>query len=150
MIDLEWLSDRLCDVLAWHLANPDCGDGPDAPEVPPAGERVWGIFLALNSSRTGGGHGPNPISHVEIEAWSRLYREPLRAFELDIVRQLDMAWMRAAAYRAENVGKPDDEVGPPMTPDLFRAVFKGERPKPKPDVNSRPFSLEVFDAVLGV
>jgi hypothetical protein len=63
MIDFRWLSDSLCDVLRWQLANPG---GEDGPEVPIAGRRVWSIFLELDATRTVG-MAADPISFGEIE-----------------------------------------------------------------------------------
>ncbi len=122
MIDLRWPTDRLCEVLRWQLDNSGAAEDPDAPEVPWAGRRVWSIFLELNSTRTVG-FAPNPISILEIEAWSRLKREPIRPFELDMLQALDAEWMKAAR---ETTGQ-----------------------EAKPKVNARPFSMQLFDAWFG-
>lgn len=120
MISLEWLRDRLCDVLRWQLAHPGRHDGP---EVPPAGQRVWGIFLALNAGRTGGINGPNPIGAMEAEAWSRLHREPIRPFELDIINALDRAMLGAAAPKTSRpVERPVPDERPAA--DAIMAVFR--------------------------
>jgi len=145
-IDLEWLSERLCEVLCWQLEHPTATEHADAPEVPWAGRRVWAIFLELCATRTVGGFAPNPISFTEIEAWSRLKREPIRPFELDILQALDATFLKAARVMSEGE-KPEEPLGPPMTPSLFRAVFKGERTQPKP---TRKFSIDLFDAWNGV
>jgi hypothetical protein len=88
MIDFRWLWDSLCDVLRWQLANPG---GEDGSEVPIAGRRVWSIFLELNATRTVG-MAVNPIG--EIESWSRLRREPVRPFEVTMLRAPDAAYLR--------------------------------------------------------
>ncbi|MDA9530330.1 hypothetical protein ACM42_18235 [Bradyrhizobium sp. CCBAU 25338] len=103
-------------MLRWQLANPGNEDGP---EVPMAGRRVWSVFLDLTATRSVG-MGPAPISFGEIEAWSRLNREPIRPFELTMLRALDAAFLKAAAERSE----------------------EGD----KPAVSARPFSIELFDA----
>lgn len=121
MISLDWLSARLCEVVRWQLANP--GRRRGGPEVPPAGMRVWGIFLALNAGRTAGMNGPNPISTVETEAWSRLHREPIRPFEADIIAALDRAMLGAAAPKTTRPAQrpiPDE----PPTADAILAVFR--------------------------
>jgi hypothetical protein len=124
VIDLGWLSDRLVEVLKWQLANPGAKDGPDAPEVPMAGRRVWSIFLELNASRTSGGMAPNPISGVEIEAYSRLRREPVRSFEVTMLRALDGAYMEAGRAGQQETEAPTATASErPMTPALFDAVF---------------------------
>lgn len=120
MIDLEWLSDRLCDVLRWQLANPGAKDDPTAPEVPTAGRRVWSIFLELNATRTVG-MGPNPIGFGEIEAWSRMRREPVRPFEVTMLRALDAAYLEAA---------------------------REPQAQPGPAVSARPATIEMFDALF--
>jgi hypothetical protein len=125
MIDLDWLSDRLCEVLRWQLANPDAKEDADAPEVPVAGRRVWSVFLELNSTRTCG-MGPNAISYLEVEAWSRLRREPVRGFELGIIRALDGAFLEAARGADVAAAEPVAGNARPMTPALFDALFAGQ------------------------
>jgi len=61
----------------------------------------------------------NPISNFEIEAWSRMQREPVRGFELDMLRALAGAYLEAA--------RGPDPAAPKMS--------------------ARPFSL--FDAWFG-
>lgn len=120
MIDLDWLRDELVAVLRWQLANPGKEDHPDAPDVPFAGRRVWSIFLDLNTQRAGG-FGPTPITYGAIETYARVRREPIRPFELDILRALDAAYMSAAAEQTQ----PDTPKvsKQPLTPELFRAMF---------------------------
>jgi hypothetical protein len=123
MIDLRWLSDRLVYVLRWQLDRPYAGamELPDAPVMPAAGWRVWRIFNDLNRTR-GGGMGPAPLSHQEIESWSRLHREPVRPFELDIIRALDTAWLEAAAEMAKGDDRPrimTEKVTPELVDRLF-------------------------------
>jgi hypothetical protein len=115
MIDLDGLTDQLCEVLRWQLANPGKEGGP---EVPLAGARVWRVFLALNRTRSVG-MSANPISYVEIEAWSRLYREPVRPFELDIIARLDAVYLEAGRPPAEEVSIPQ------FTPNNFDTMFEG-------------------------
>lgn len=118
MIDFDWLRNELVGVLRWQLAHPGREDDPDGPEVPFAGRRVWSIFLELNGERSVG-FGPGPITSSAIEAWSRLRREPVRPWELTIIRALDAAYLDKASAAA-----PKTEVSSqPMTPELFRAMF---------------------------
>ncbi len=124
MIDLSWLSDRLCEALKWQLANPGRTDGP---EIPWAGKRIWSIFLDLNATRGSNGWGPNPISYSEIEAWSRLHREPVRQHELDILRAMDAAYLEYATQHASKGQQTPFQPSSsrPMSPALFDAVFAG-------------------------
>lgn len=122
MIDLQWLQDRLCDVLRWQLANPGRADGPP---IPWPGKRIWSIFLALNAARGSNGWGPNPITFQEIEAWSRLNREPVRPWELSILAAMDAAYMESANQRADkgqqSASQPHSSAA--IGPALFDAVF---------------------------
>lgn len=126
MIDIDWLSDRLVWILRCQLDK-----NPETPEVPPAGQRVWGIFLDLNATRGSNGFGPLPIAYSEIEAWSRLRREPVRPFEIDIIRALDEAMLKAADAVA-NPDKPKVSERK-VTPALFVALFgDGKRKSDRP------------------
>jgi hypothetical protein len=123
VIDLDWLSDRLVAALKWQLAHPGAKDDINAPEVPIAGRRVWSIFLELNASRSCG-MGPNPILPSEIKAYSRLRREPVRPFEVTMLRALDGAYMEAGQAGQQETEAPAVNARP-MTPALFDAVFGG-------------------------
>lgn len=122
MIDLAWLSDRLVYILRWQMdRHPGAMEQPDAPEMPAAGLRVWRIFNDLNQTR-GGGMGPAPINYQEIAAWSALRREPVRPFELDIIRALDTAWLEVAAEIAKGGERPRimaEKVTPALVNQLF-------------------------------
>lgn len=123
MIDLSWLSDRLCEALRWQLAHPGRADGP---EVPWAGRRIWSIFLDLNAARGSNGWGPNPVTHHEIEAWAWLRREPVRPWELDILRAMDAAYLEHATQHASKGQQTASQQSSsrPMSPALFDAVFQ--------------------------
>jgi hypothetical protein len=120
----EWLSDALCEVLRWRLANPG-SDPRDGPEMPPAGYRLWRIFNDLHQSRAVG-FAPCAITHAEIDAWSRLHREPVRPFEVEIIRALDATYMerqRAASEERDGKAIPRSS-GQAVTPAAFDAVFR--------------------------
>jgi hypothetical protein len=67
---------------------------------------------------------PNPISYAEIETYSRMRREPVRPFEVTILRALDAAYLEAVRAKQGRTGK-------------------------EPVVSARTFSLELFDAMFG-
>lgn len=134
MIDIEWLKDHLVWILRCQIDK-----NPETPEVPPAGQRVWGIFLDLNATRGSNGFGPLPIAYSEIAAWSSL-REPVRPFELDIIRALDEAMLKAATERAQDTGPSTlaadlkrmaarNVSTRKLTPGLFDAIFSGGKRK---------------------
>lgn len=125
MINLQWLSDRLVYILRWRMdRHPGAENEPEAPQIPPAGLRVWGIFLDLHATRGSNGFGANPIAYADIEAWSRLRREPVRPFELDMIRALDATWLEVAAAMAKEPDKPKVSSRK-VTPALFDAMFGG-------------------------
>lgn len=116
-MDERWLSDQFVSLLRWQLANP--GANIDlAPELPWAGRRVWTIFLDLHETRGSNGFGPSPISYAEIEGYSRMKREPIRPFEVEIIRRLDVEFIshdvpgRAPVIQSRS-----------MSPQLFDALF---------------------------
>ena len=130
MIDIEWLRDHLVWILRCQIDK-----NPETPEVPPAGERVWGIFLDLNATRGSNGFGPLPIAYSEIEAWSRLRREPVRPFEINIIRALDAMWLEVAARQAK---EPEKST---LVADLKAMAQQ--------NVSKRTLTPALFDAILG-
>lgn len=118
MIDLTWLSKQLCEVLRWQLANPDGQDDPRAPAIPWAGARLWRMFIDLNNTRGSSGFGPSPLSNAEIESYGRLHREPLRLFEMEILREMDRTFLEAVSKRAQ---PPETPQTPPDHKDIFAA-----------------------------
>lgn len=123
MIDLDWLSERLVCILRWQMDHPYAGamEEPDAPEMPTAGSRICRIFNDLNRTR-GGGMGPAPITWQEIDAWSRARGEPVRSFELDIIRALDAAWLEVVVEMQKNPDRPKVR-SEKMTPERFDRMF---------------------------
>lgn len=123
MIDLDVLTGDLKACLRWQLTHPGSEDGP---EIPWSGARIWGLFLRLHEGRGGGGFGPSPISYEAMEAFSAITGEPLRAFEVEIIRALDREWLKLVTTKSE-AGNPTS-ITPvssrPMSGALFDAVFQ--------------------------
>ena len=85
--------------------------------VPDVGERVWGVFWALDRRRHGNGYEALPISHQEIEACLRLYRVSLAPWEvraLDAMEQVRRRWLNT----------PEDErvLATPATLDMVKSL----------------------------
>lgn len=57
-------------------------------------EYVWGSFLLLNSARTSGFSGPNPITYQDIQSWMVMTENKLTPQEVDVVKRLDRIYMR--------------------------------------------------------
>jgi hypothetical protein len=121
-VSLDWLTGRLVAALQWQMSRSQWGltsvSREAGPSVPIAGRRVWSIFLDLNAARSTG-FGPSPITYSEIEAWSRAKREPVRPWELDIIRTLDRAFLKASGEGGQKQEQPVRK----MSPALFDAVF---------------------------
>ncbi|CAB4122375.1 hypothetical protein UFOVP32_14 [uncultured Caudovirales phage] len=64
-----------------------------APSVPTEALHLWNLFTRLNSTRTGNGFGPNPISFLEMESFCRLTGEVLDPWEVHAIRALDDAYL---------------------------------------------------------
>jgi len=65
------------------------------PEFPDVSAHVWSAFMALHSGRTYGMSGPNPLTWEGIAAWCNLTGIVLSSWELETVKALDMAWVKA-------------------------------------------------------
>lgn len=113
------LTEDLTTVLRWQLFNPGRDDGP---EVPWAGARVWGLFLRLHEGRGAGGFGPSPITYEAMEAFSAITGEPLRPWEIEIIRALDREWLKEAE-KPEPRANLHEVSNRPMSPALFDATF---------------------------
>lgn len=69
----------------------------DEPELPPLEVAyLWGWFCELHAGR-GGGLGPAPITWEAIASWATLTDRTPQPWEVDAIRQLDAAWLTAAA-----------------------------------------------------
>jgi len=66
-------------------------------DLPVEVQHLWGWFCDLSGARSGNGYGGNPISHIEIEAWSRLSGIRLTPWEVAVLRRADSAFL-AATY----------------------------------------------------
>lgn len=108
------LSHQLVETLRQQMA------GRRVP-VPDGGQLVWRWFIDLCRTRSYHGYGPNPLTYSEIEAYARLYGWPLEGRHVDMILELDRAWMARA--RADIGGGKPTGPSQPMTADAFDAVF---------------------------
>lgn len=106
--------------------------GDASKPVPEAGQLLWSCFVSLSNSRGSNGYGPLPIRDSEIEAWTRLNRMPLEPRHVQVLRQMDRAWIDAAhkQIEARQGGKSGNDnrlwitgKEPPMTAEMFDAVL---------------------------
>lgn len=66
-----------------------------ARRPPLGGEHIVDLFWRLCSARTSSGFGLNPLSYTEIEAFDRLNRLRLLPSEVEFLKQMDAAYLRA-------------------------------------------------------
>lgn len=60
-------------------------------------DRVWlDVFSRLSVARSHHGYGPNPISFSDIEAFCRLMRIPMQPHHVQLMLDLDAAWLECA------------------------------------------------------
>lgn len=78
-----------------HL-NPDELGGPDEYVW------IWDWFWELSSTRRYNQNGPDPIRYEDIEVWARMTGTILLMEEIDIIRQMDRAFMSALGEEREN------------------------------------------------
>lgn len=64
---------------------------------PPELEHVWGWFDSLNTGRGNSGFGPSPISFAEISAWSALTGNAPTPWEVDLIKNLDLLYLKEMA-----------------------------------------------------
>ena len=65
----------------------------EAPEVNPAGRYLLNMFSELSSTRQGGMGGPNPITYLEMKAYSDLKDCDIEPWEVEVIKLLDSAFM---------------------------------------------------------
>lgn len=56
---------------------------------------IWSAFIDLNSARTAGFSGPNPLTYTEIKAWKELTDTPLSPWDIQVIKRLDQAYIKA-------------------------------------------------------
>jgi hypothetical protein len=70
--------------------------GPDFPHI---AKYIWDTFADISKGRTHGMSGPNPLSWEGIKAWCDLNQIVLSSHEVDMVKAIDMLWIRISNER---------------------------------------------------
>jgi len=68
----------------------------DPTPFPSLMSHIWSAFCRLNSARSAGFAGPNPISYRDVKDWKELTETPLSAWEVDVIMELDQLYLRTA------------------------------------------------------
>jgi hypothetical protein len=69
-------------------------EGLKGPKFPFIMREYWEIFLTLNSTRTAGFSGVNPLSFQEMKNYCDLSGISLSLKDIDIIKRLDGVYMR--------------------------------------------------------
>lgn len=86
-------------------------------------QHIWAIFWQIERrGRSGNGYAALPVPHSEVEAFLRLRGEPMAAWELDLLDQMEGE--RLGMLNEGGGGVKRDHVSTrPMTTQLFDAMF---------------------------
>ena len=115
------LSRQLCAAVTAALS------GGKVVRTPEAGLPLWNAFQRLNATRSYHMAGPNPISLAEIEAFTRLMRQPLEPWQVTILLDMDAAWLGQAMKGAK-------------VPEGVKAL---------PPISKQPLNAALLDVVMG-
>lgn len=66
---------------------------------------VWQWFHQLSNTRSSNGFGQNPITYVEIAAWSKLTQNYPDVIEIAAIKALDASYLNKQAEAAERQKK---------------------------------------------
>ncbi|WP_428428240.1 phage tail assembly chaperone [Pararhizobium sp.] len=99
------------------------------PRLPAGGELYWQWFVDLHRARTWHMGGPNAISYVDIESYSRVMRWPLQPHHVEVITAMDQAFLShyAATHAPAGDGTKPAKQRPAgdLAPTLFDAIFPG-------------------------
>ena len=69
----------------------------EEPELPLEAQYLWAWFQEISRARGGNGFGPNPISFLEVYAWSTLTGMEIRPFEVEAIIAIDRCYVASLA-----------------------------------------------------
>lgn len=70
---------------------------PEPDPIPDEVEYLLDWFWDMSAARSYGFNGPDPIALSDIAAWSSLTGNIIRREEIEIIRRMDAAFLRAIA-----------------------------------------------------
>lgn len=75
--------------------NRKFGADVPVPDWPPAGDYIWDAFTDMCRDRDEGERGPLVLGPSRIKAWMELTGSHLSPDEVEVIRQMDLAWLGA-------------------------------------------------------
>ncbi len=96
--------------------------------LPPGASILWRVFSDLSQARTWHGHGANPISYGEVQAYCLLMRQPLEPHHVETLMAMDRVWLKHLAGQLAQGGKDGVKRLAPasshkLTPQLMDALL---------------------------
>lgn len=96
--------------------------------LPPEASILWDAFSDLSQARTWHGHGANPISYPDIEAYCRIMRLPLEPHHVKTLMAMDRVWLAHVSAQMVRGGKDGVKRLAPaskhkLTPQLMDALL---------------------------
>ena len=92
-------------MAVWARSGREPDALANAPRLPHGCERLWQDFADLHECRGSNGFGPMRITYADIDAWQRINRVSLEAWEIAAVRKADTAFL--TSFAAQHKGKTD-------------------------------------------
>jgi hypothetical protein len=71
---------------------------------------VWRWFERINRQRSGNGYGPLPISYGELDAFCRVTKTEMEAWEAEAIVMLDFEWRVAYFTKEPQPPKREDDA----------------------------------------
>ena len=78
------------------------------PELPTEATQVWNWYVQIAQSRGSNGYGPNALSNQEIKAFFELEGFMPDAWEVNLIRKLDSAYMQHISKQSEKERKKSE------------------------------------------
>ncbi len=76
------------------------GKGVKAQAPPKCVDHVWAWFWELNGARSSNGFGYDPVSYIEIKAWSELVQANPQDWEIRMIKAMDSTFLAETNKRA--------------------------------------------------
>lgn len=79
------------------------------PPFPAPLKYLWHWFIELNNARPSGGMGAGAITYPDIDAWARLTRRAPAPWEIEALKNLDLAWLASLSPAKSGPPKEDKQ-----------------------------------------
>lgn len=77
----------------------------ECQEIPDYVQYLWNWFWEINETRSSNGFGMNPLTFLEIQAWSNLNMYWVRPWEVKTIKRMDAVLLEFQAEDSKKAGK---------------------------------------------